>query len=122
MEQTLLHAGWKGLANGIVKNHLLKEIKPFSAFIGPCIRSCCFEVTEEFQNYSLNPFFFIRKEKKIYFNLVEEAKLQLQEYLKINQIEDSEKCTCCSDEYNSYRRNKTKQRNFNIFIKDSYHG
>ncbi len=119
---SFLHAGWRGLAEGIIKNPKLKEIKPFAAFIGPCIQSCCFEVTEEFKNYSLTPKYFFYKEKKLYFDLVREATFQLQEHLHIDHIEDSKKCTCCLTEFNSYRRNKTPRRNFNTFIKDTPNG
>ncbi|MFC3905747.1 peptidoglycan editing factor PgeF [Clostridium disporicum] len=49
-----IHSGWKGTFNDISKNAVEKMIKEFNcdinnikAYIGPHIRQCCYEVSEE---------------------------------------------------------------------------
>lgn len=42
----LIHAGWKGLATGILSHPKLKEIRPHYAFIGPSIQD--YEVGDDF--------------------------------------------------------------------------
>lgn len=112
-----LHAGWKGLANNIFDRPEIEQINPENVFIGPSIQSCCFEVSEEFKNnFPESPHFFYEDEK-LYFNLQAEAKRKLElkfPYLKINI---SSLCTCCTLSLNSYRRDKTKERNWNLFLK-----
>ena len=52
----VVHAGWRGLTNGILKNTsiLLKDMKlcltNFDIFIGPSIQKCCFEVSSDIVN------------------------------------------------------------------------
>jgi YfiH family protein len=43
----MLHAGWRGLAGGIVKNGVEPLEGPVSAAIGPGIGPCCYEVGHE---------------------------------------------------------------------------
>jgi YfiH family protein len=43
----IAHAGWRGLAAGVVGNALAALEGPAAAWIGPCIRSCCYEVGED---------------------------------------------------------------------------
>jgi polyphenol oxidase len=106
----LIHAGWRGLADGILGNPIIRTIKPQSAFIGPCIHECCFEVTAEFQAHF--PHQLIRNN---HFNLVSEAMAQIKTHYQITAV-DSQECTCCSKKYHSFRRDKTSQRIWNLFI------
>lgn len=49
-EIAAIHAGWRGLVNGIIENTLAKMQSPASqliAWIGPAICSSCFEVGQE---------------------------------------------------------------------------
>jgi hypothetical protein len=111
-----IHAGWKGLNLGILKNPIIKSIKPTSAFIGPSIHSCCFEVSEDFlENFSQSPY-FSKKNSSYYFDLINEAKDQLMNEYSI-KTQSSPICTCCNLNYHSYRRDKTIQRNFNVYRK-----
>src|SRR5690606_2910974 len=38
-----LHAGWRGLAQGILERPEIDLIKPHHVYIGPSIQECCFE-------------------------------------------------------------------------------
>ena len=108
-----LHVGWKGLRDGILKAKEINEAQVFTGYVGPCIHQCCFEVTEEFKSYFPNSPHFNETSGKIHFDLIKEASDQLKISLKY-----SKDCTCCTDKYNSYRRNKTTQRNWNVLLKE----
>jgi YfiH family protein len=40
----LVHAGWRGLAAGVVERGVASVAPARAAWVGPCIRSCCYEV------------------------------------------------------------------------------
>ena len=112
-----LHAGWRGLAHGILERPEIAMIKPQRVLIGPCIHECCFEVSADFgENFKGSPF-FTKRGDKIFFNLPEEAKRRLRESYPHLLVEIAPYCTCCNDKFNSYRRNKTTERNWNLYIK-----
>ena len=112
-----LHAGWRGLANGILKKPEINLINPQRVLIGPCIHECCFEVSPDFKdNFPENPH-FSEKEGKLFFNLPEEAKSQLREMFPVLLIQIAPVCTSCNPDFHSYRRDKTTQRNWNLYIK-----
>jgi len=106
-----VHAGWRGLKKGIIKKTLeaLKEEgeTEIMAFVFPSAKSCCYEVGKEFKNFFKRN--LIEKGNKLYLDTQKEALDQLKE----NGVKDIilwEKCTICSPELPSYRREKTKER------------
>jgi YfiH family protein len=114
-----LHAGWKGLANGILQQSEIKSIQPLTAYIGPSIQSCCFEVSQDFRENFPKSSFFHEKKEKLFFNLQAEAEKRLKDLHPHLTITISHDCTFCHPMYYSYRRDKTTQRNWNIYIKGS---
>lgn len=112
-----LHAGWRGLADGILKRPEISLIDPIRAFIGPCIHSCCFEVTPDFKENFPQSEFFTESNGKLHFDLTLEAKKQLQEIIPNLLVSIAPVCTCCDNKLHSYRRNKTTERNWNLYIK-----
>lgn len=112
-----LHAGWKGLANGILKRPEISLIVPQRVLIGPCIHNCCFEVSEDFQENFKGSQNFKRIEGKLFFDLPQEAKKQLRDAFPGLLVEITPICTCCNPIFHSYRRDKTSERNWNIYIK-----
>lgn len=112
-----LHAGWKGLADGILLRSEVSSINPVFAYIGPSIRECCFEVSTEFKNNFPGSPFFSEKEGKLFFNLQEAAKAQLMAKFHDLKIEMATECTCSEKKFHSYRRDKTTLRNWNLYIK-----
>jgi YfiH family protein len=112
-----LHAGWRGLADGILKEDSIKNITPQIVVIGPAIHSCCFEVSEEFLENFKQSSNFSRRNGKLYFDLPQEAKDQLAKFFPNIRIETAKECTCCDKKFHSYRRDKTNLRNWNIYIK-----
>ena len=112
-----LHAGWRGLADGILGKPEIEMMKPQRVFIGPSIHECCFEVSEDFQeNFQGSPH-FKKVGNKFFFNLQEEAKRTLRMKYSSLLISYAPICTCCNEKFHSYRRNKTTERNWNIYIK-----
>jgi polyphenol oxidase len=43
----MVHAGWRGLAAGVLEQALSKLHGPVTAAVGPCARGCCYEVGDE---------------------------------------------------------------------------
>ena len=111
-----LHAGWKGLQNGIIGNDFVKKIKPYYGFIGPHIRQMNYEVQPEFKNEFSDSGAFLEKNGKLFFNLAYVATKQLKEFYPNIEIEDCGNCTFNETIFHSYRRNKTTERNWNIYI------
>lgn len=111
-----IHAGWKGLQNNILKNEFIKNINPYYAFIGPHISALNYEVQIDFKNNFNDPEAFGQKDGKLFFSLLHVAKTQLESTYKGITIEESGICTFLDSNFHSYRRNKTKERNWNIYI------
>jgi polyphenol oxidase len=104
-----VHAGWKGLAKGVIGKCILmmKEMgaSNISAAIGPAIGPCCFRVGEDVAQ--LLPSQFQRIENSIkYIDLWETAKAQaLSAGVEDHKISVQRICTCCREElFFSYRR------------------
>lgn len=115
------HAGWKSTCKSIcietVKKHKeLYGVNPedLTAWIGPCIGQCCFELGDEVyeQFVGTNPSWaqFFIKTNKWHLNLRALNRYQLtQAGIPDNQIIDYDQCTMCqADKYFSYRREHKK--------------
>ncbi|MCL2388980.1 MAG: peptidoglycan editing factor PgeF [Elusimicrobia bacterium] len=105
-----IHAGWRGLAGGIIEKTVAMFKKGFnvkgndlSVYIGPHICGNCYEIGAEVrQAFNLLP--SISK-----FSMVGNA----LERLKIAGISDvvvSKECTFCGDNYFSYRKGNKVER------------
>lgn len=115
-EHAFVHAGWRGLHNEILKSELIKKIKPFYAFIGPHISARHYEVQPDFKANFSHPEAFSEQEGKLFFNLSIVAKAQLKTFFPNITIEESGLCTFENIYLHSYRRNKTTERNWNVYI------
>ena len=103
----VIHIGWKGLENNIFYKTISSfNLQKLKVSIGPHAQKCCYEVKEDlevkFKEHCL------RIENKIYLDLSKEIKAFCLEN-KI-EIEVSNICTIENQKYNSYRRNKTQNR------------
>ncbi len=110
----LVHAGWRGLQGKILRAPELVALRPSYAFIGPCIRACCFEVTAEFADHFPQAPLLSRADGTLRFDLVAEARRQLLEAYPWIEVEESGLCTCCDKKFPSYRRDRTAQRIWNL--------
>ena len=129
------HAGWKSTFQNICSKTVTKYkelygIKPtdLTAYIGPCIGQCCFEIGDEVYGAFIETNkeyekFFTKKQKwensfsnkKYHLDLRSLNRFQLfQSGIPTNQIIDHNECTyCMPDKYFSYRR--MKKRNGSMF-------
>jgi len=112
-----LHAGWRGLAKGILKKPEIVLINPQRVLIGPSIHVCCFEVTSEFKDCFKQSPNFEEKDGKLFFNLQMEAKDMLHQAFPNLLVSIAPVCTCCHKDFHSHRRDQTKKRNWNIYLK-----
>ncbi len=113
-----LHAGWRGLHQGILAQKNVEAIFPKYIFIGPHIRSCCYEISSDFVNNFEDKSLFLKRyqngQEKKYFDMEQFIIKQATTLFKNVQIESSGICTCCSKSFHSYRKNGTIYRNWNI--------
>lgn len=110
-----LHAGWAGLAKGILETQEVKSLNPQYIYIGPSIHVCHFEVTEEFRDNFIDSPHFLQKNDKLFFDLNAHACDILRRQFANVEIEVDPNCTHCDKKFNSYRRDKTSKRNWNIW-------
>lgn len=110
----LVHAGWRGSRCRIIDKTLVAihqrlnaDHSQTQAVLGPCIRSCCYEVGVEFR--SIFPEETVRREGRYFLDLAAVNKHQLaRQGVKDENIYDCGVCTCCDSQYFSYRREADK--------------
>jgi YfiH family protein len=110
----LLHAGWRGIKAGIIQSGIEKfaEIggseRGIHAFLGPSIRNCCFIVGEDVAAFFPRDFVSVKNDK-LTVDLQGVVSQQLMSSgVRPSNIEDAEKCNCCSSDFYSYRRQGKK--------------
>ena len=96
-EIAVIHAGWKGLANNIIKK-TLENLKPIYAVVGPHIMR--YEVGIEVLEQIEDPI-YERIEGRYYLNLARTAEKQLS-----ISLEQFDICTFDNNDWCSYRREK----------------
>ncbi len=107
----VIHAGWRGLKDGIIENTLgmFERFEPLShafAFVGPSARACCYKVGKDFEKSFLSVHV---KNGSLFLDTQEEAIIKLKregirKLLRINV------CTICNHRLPSHRRDKTQDR------------
>ena len=108
----IAHAGWRGLATGIIEN-LIKSFNSdgdnLVVHLGPAISKKCFEVGDEVKSLYLSKNInfersFTRKKNKNYLDLYDAARVILEGF-QINSISGGDRCTFQeSNNFFSYRR------------------
>jgi len=107
-----IHAGRKGAFADIAANTINAmrknfgtEAKDISAFIGASIKACCYEINGDALKEAMDKFAFaVKKRGGGYFlDLQKIIKKQLMTNGVAQTIED-DICTCCDNDYFSYRR------------------
>ncbi|HBJ1646416.1 UNVERIFIED_ORG: laccase [Clostridium botulinum] len=124
-----IHSGWRGTFNSItlktiekMKNEFNCNAKNIKVYIGPHIRSCCYEISEELKEK------FLKKKKEIKeANLFNKKNLNLEECIlndlsnsgvKEENINTLDLCTYCSEEIklHSYRKSNGNYGRMFTFI------
>ena len=119
-----LHAGWRGSIKGIVKKgveifgkHNIVAEK-INVWISPSARVCCYEIGEDlFPKLGEKYIKYVEKRGEHYFLDTVSINIDLLRLCGVSKIEISPVCTICSQEYFSYRRDKTKKRHFAYIMK-----
>jgi len=117
----VVHAGWKGAYNGVVLSAIKamqeryhSDINDIDVLYGAGAKNCCYEVREDFYNhferYRYAQKAFVKRDNKLYFDNKQFITSQLLSIgIKFENIYDKQtKCTICSLEYCSYRREKDR--------------
>ncbi len=107
----LVHAGWRGLAGGILESALTSFKKDFGilpqdvfTYIGPHISKCCYEVGSDVKKAFDVP----ESEKNL--SLSEQAEKQLRSF-GVKRVYLNDNCTCHEEQlFYSYRREPTESR------------
>ena len=105
---TILHAGRAGLEKNIITNaSKLINSDDIIAFVGPSIRQCCYEIDGEVLNTYKKTYqdFVVHRNGRFYLDMLAMIKNEFKQN-NIKQYEVIDKCTCCDDDFFSYRRNK----------------
>ena len=119
-ERLLIHAGWKGLADGIIKKScsLLKSPVGAAVLIGPAAGPAYYEVGTDVID-ALGEDAVIRGKTEIGYllSLSETAAKKLHAVLPNANLHDSKVCTMSNTEFHSYRRNKEQSgRNVSFMV------
>lgn len=96
----VLHGGWRGLAAGVIERGVA-AVEARTAFIGPCIRACCYEVGPEVVDAFREGGLPVSDERHVDPGAAAEAALRSA---GVTSIADSAVCTGCDPSYFSYRR------------------
>lgn len=117
-EVAAIHAGWKGLANGVIENTLNKMLShknELLAWIGPAICKSCYSVGQEVRDifvkrYKFADPVFQLQQDKYFFNLALMAEFILNNW-GIEAVYQSNACTFeQQDDFYSYRRSQQTGR------------
>jgi YfiH family protein len=109
----LVHAGWRGTLMGIGQAALRKaqtelgcRSQDFAALLGPCIRSCCYEVSDEVAILFDKECVQESSQGRAKIDLICANVKQLTESgVKEDKIFVGQECTCCrADLFFSHRR------------------
>ncbi|MDD5430528.1 MAG: polyphenol oxidase family protein [Candidatus Omnitrophica bacterium] len=114
----VVHMGWRSAKEKILEN-IPYKMSSFKVFAGVSLRSCCFEVGEEFYSYGFVPSSLSRKEGKLYFDPLELAKpVLISKGLVEKNFLDINICSFCfGKDFFSYRRDKTSSRTLSFIMK-----
>ncbi len=118
----LIHAGREGTRKCIAQKAIKKFVDRFNsnvceivALIGPSIGPCCYRLPDSLLNDCFRDGLFITEDKTLDLWKSNEKQL-LESGIKKENIFVIGECTCCEDEYYSYRKGDKKNRNFAIGI------
>ena len=103
----LLHAGWRGLVAGVVEAGVAALRDATEAWIGPSIRSCCYEVGPEVVEAFRAAGLPVAGADRV--DPAEAARAALRR-AGVVRVATSGECTACSARFFSFRRDATTGR------------
>ena len=102
------HAGWRGLVGGVIQAAAVPAAPVRTAWVGPSIRSCCYEVGTEVIDAFIAAGFPVADDRHV--DIPEAAAAALRA-CGVRDIAVSEVCTGCDPRWFSHRREGTTGRN-----------
>lgn len=115
----LIHAGWRGLKNGIIRKTIakFKDRQNLEVFIGPHICQKHYEVKSDVSDvFKKYPEALLRKDDKTFLDLGLIAKKQITDMgVKESNIKSDPICNFENKNLFSYRRGDIKNRNLYLF-------
>lgn len=102
-----IHAGWRGLVAGAIERGLAAAGTPIAAWVGPSIRSCCYEVGPdvvsafEDRNLPVADSWHVDPGRAAFAILKRSG---------VEAVASASDCTSCDRRYFSYRRDRTTGR------------
>ena len=102
----ILHAGWRGLAGGIVEAGVAAVGPVWRAWVGPAIRDCCYEVGPEVVD-ALRARGLPAGANRVDVARAAEAALRSAGVTRVVVVDT---CTGCNPDYFSYRRDRVTGR------------
>lgn len=102
----LVHAGWRGLANGIIHKTLskLNGVELLEVVIGPCAGKDLYVVGREVIDAIGPTAVHSERGKEILLNLQATAQAQIQNYCPEAKVDSLDICTISNTGFHSYRR------------------
>ena len=97
----VLHAGWRGLVAGVIEAGLEAIGSVESAWIGPCIHACCYEVGDEVTEAFVAHDLPVAGHRRVDPAQAAAAALRRS---GVTNVTIAEECTHCDSNYFSYRR------------------
>jgi polyphenol oxidase len=102
-----IHAGWRGIAQGVIGAAVAALGRPSTATIGPCICAACYEVGPEvivgIAASVPRAVFCVEGPGRDHADLRAAARFQLQE-AGVDEVDVIDACTRCRADLHSYRR------------------
>lgn len=123
----VVHMGWRSAKAGILDQIILllnewcNDLVSFKVIAGVAMRSCCYEVGEEFLNYEFLSQYVRKKNDRLYFDPVVFARQKLMAYgLKEENFLDMNICSFCHQEqFFSYRRTREEFRTLSFVFNET---
>ena len=110
----LIHSGWKGTSRSIISSAISifsdcgSNIEDIKIYLGPSIKSCCYEIKDDVAKYFEQKFLIINNQK-LFLDLELKVKEDLfKKGIKNNNIFVSDICTYENKNFCSYRRDYNK--------------
>jgi polyphenol oxidase len=117
----LLHAGWRGVRSGILRQALLLmrkrwrcRSKDVQVWLGPSIGGCCFQVQWDVARYF--PATRRRRGDRWTVDIARELQLQATR-LGASFLKRPVSCTHHKGSFHSFRRDQTKERQISVIMK-----
>ncbi|MDA0273214.1 MAG: peptidoglycan editing factor PgeF [Proteobacteria bacterium] len=104
-EVAVVHAGWKGLVNGVISRAVASFSGDVVAWLGPAIGPCHYEVDLAVRQRFEDSGGFLRGTDEAHWmmDLYEIARVQLRQ-AGVRSITGGEACTYCDEKFFSHRR------------------